>query len=315
MIYNYTRCESVIAKIMADLDLSEKNLKITDIKEWIFEAVEKIGAPTQYEEVESGVDGEPILEIHDRQVPIPRGLQFLSGVAYSTTPGGPWYPMRKDTGTFHKAHNHFCCLFTSDSDACGDCCHSHIEKYHVPCIHEECHQGFIEQPTRCNAQLYTRNGMKYMDTMIPKGVPYKDLTYFIKPGWIVTNTPKGFIKLSYKRILTDEKGYPVIPDLASYQEAVYWYVTMKLSFPKYLKGKLGGNKGVYTAANAYQYIQQQWYFYRNQAYAECMMPDSGEMRAIKNDWTKLVPDWDSDDTFFIHQGDRQNIINDYYYGY
>ena len=45
MIYNYTRCESVIAKIMADLDLSEKNVRITDIKEWIFEAVEKIGAP------------------------------------------------------------------------------------------------------------------------------------------------------------------------------------------------------------------------------------------------------------------------------
>lgn len=46
MIYNYTRCESVIAKIMADLDLSENNVRITDIKEWIFEAVEKIGAPT-----------------------------------------------------------------------------------------------------------------------------------------------------------------------------------------------------------------------------------------------------------------------------
>ena len=46
MIYNYTRCESVIAKIMADLDLSENNIRITEIKEWIFEAVEKIGAPT-----------------------------------------------------------------------------------------------------------------------------------------------------------------------------------------------------------------------------------------------------------------------------
>jgi len=46
-----------------------------------------------------------------------------------------------------------------------------------------------------------------------------------------------------------------------------------------------------------------------------MMPTQDDMRAIKNDWTKLVPDWDSDDTFFVHQGDRQTIINDYYYGY
>ena len=36
--------------------------------------------------------------------------------------------------------------------------------------------------------------MKYVDTMFPKGVPFRDLTYFIKPGWIVFNIPKGYIK-------------------------------------------------------------------------------------------------------------------------
>lgn len=45
MIYNYTKCESVIAKIMSDLNISEKNIRITDMREWIFEAVDKIGAP------------------------------------------------------------------------------------------------------------------------------------------------------------------------------------------------------------------------------------------------------------------------------
>ena len=40
--------------------------------------------------------------------------------------------------------------------------------------------------------------------------------YFIKPGWIVTNRRKGFIKLAYKAIATDERGYPLIPDLTSY---------------------------------------------------------------------------------------------------
>lgn len=315
MIYNYTRCESVIAKIMADLDLSEKNVRITDIKEWIFEAVEKIGAPTQYEIVESGEKDEPILKIADRQVPIPRGLQFLEGVAYSPNPGGPWYPMRKDTGIFHNLGPHHHPKWHSDSDAC--CCRHRecVEKYHVPCIHDHCHEGFIEHPTTMNAQVWTRNGMKYVDTMFPKGVPFRDLTYFIKPGWIVFNIPKGYIKLSYKRILTDEKGYPVIPDLASYQEAVYWYVVMKLTFPKFLRSKALGKNRVSAELQKYNYIQQQWHYYRNQAYAECMMPDAGEMRAIKNDWTKLIPDWDSDDTFFRHAGDRQTIINDYYYGY
>jgi hypothetical protein len=30
---------------MADLNISEKNIRITDIREWIFEAIDKIGAP------------------------------------------------------------------------------------------------------------------------------------------------------------------------------------------------------------------------------------------------------------------------------
>lgn len=304
MIYNYTKCESVIAKIMADLDISEKDLRITDIKEWIFEAVDKIGAPMQYIQKESGVDDEPILKIIDRQTPLPQGLQHLDGVAYSNTPDGPWYPMRSDTATFKDLGPKFVCFP-----------HAVPDKYLVPCVHNHHHEGFIEHPIIGNAQLYAKNGVKYFETMFPKySGRYKDLTYFIKPGWIVTNIPHGYLKLSYKQIAVDERGYPLIPDLSSYQEAVYWYVTMKLSFPKYLKGQLGG-KGVNSAQNVYFYIQQQWNFYRNQAYAECMMPTAGDIESIKNDWTKLIPDWDSSDTFFENQGTRQTIINDYYNGY
>ena len=71
--------------------------------------------------------------------------------------------------------------------------------------------------------------------------------YFIKPGWLVTNKDKGFIKLAYKAIPTDERGYPLIPDLTSYQEAIYWYVVMKLSFPKFMEGTLSGKGTKYSA--------------------------------------------------------------------
>jgi hypothetical protein len=81
----------------------------------------------------------------------------------------------------------------------------------------------------------------------------KDAEYFIKPGWMVINKPKGFIKIAYKAIPTDERGYPLIPDLASYQEAVYWYVMMKLTFPKWVNGTIGGNSKYAQkyAANTY----------------------------------------------------------------
>lgn len=285
MIYNYTRCESVIAKIMADLDSQEARQRTSDIKEWIFEAVDKIGAPMQYIRKESGSDDLPLLKIEDNQVPLPSDLVILDGVAYSETKEGPWVPMMTTTALFREPHK-------------------------KPNTHDD---AILEKPITTLSQLYTINGMKYLERKLIHG-GYNKPEYFIKPGWIVTNKSKGYIKLSYKAIAVDERGYPLIPDLSSYQEAIYWYVVMKLSFPKYLSGKLGG-KGVNSAQNVYFYTQQQWNFYRNQAYAEAMMPTADDMENIKNDWNKLVPDWDQRDTFFKHMNKQQDIYTDYYYGY
>ena len=77
MIYKYTKCEAVIAKLMSDLDSSEVRQRIEDIREWIFEAVDKIGAPMQYIVKESGVDGTPILKIEEYQIPRPADLTVL----------------------------------------------------------------------------------------------------------------------------------------------------------------------------------------------------------------------------------------------
>ena len=287
MIYNYTKCESVIAKVMADFDSSEVRQRVTDIREWIFEAVDKIGAPMQYISKESGVDGQPILHIEDRQVPIPADLVVLDGIAYSDKPNGPWVPMTTSTSIF-----------------------KNLKK--GP-IHDDPHPPMPQKPITSQSQLYTTNTTKYLDRMFLTGEMDKP-EYFIKPGWIVTNQKGGFIKLAYKAIATDERGYPLIPDSTSYQEAVYWYVMMKLSFPKWVSGKLGG-KGVNTGQNIYTYIQQQWNFYRNQAYAEAMMPTADDIQNIKRDWHKLIPDFDADESFFKDINKEQTVYNDYYHGY
>ena len=311
MIYNYTKCESIIAKIMADLDSSEVNNRITDIREWIFEAVDKIGAPMQYIRKESGHDGLPLLVIKDNQVPLPADLIVLDGVAYSENPKGPWVPMTITTSIFRepnrKPHKHDVLRTSMNHDPANKA----IEDQKIV-VHE--HQPMNRKLMTSQSQLYTANGMKYLEKALRPDKP----EYFVKPGWLVVNRNKGFVKLSYKSIAVDERGYPLIPDLTSYQEAVYWYVVMKLSFPKFMSGKLSGNGSKYGAKYAQQtyfYIQQQWNFYRNQAYAEAMMPTADDMENIKNDWNKLVPEWDARDTFFKDINKQQSVYTDYYYGY
>lgn len=309
MIYNYTTCESVIAKIMADLDISEKNQRITDIREWIFEAVDKIGAPMQYVQKESGADGVPIIKMEDYQVPMPSDLAILNGVAFSLNENGPYIPLRTNTGTFKEPKHDTkkqCNIPQHDPNnkvLANECETEPMQEEHQPMQYK--------LPTS-QSQFYTVNGVKYIERFMLNG-GLKQPSYFIKPGWIVTNQQQGFIKLAYKSIATDGRGYPLIPDLSSYQEAIYWYVTMKLSFPKFMDGTLGGRSR--NSTGVYSYIQQSWNFYRKQAYAEAMMPTEDNMRSIKNEWNKILPEFDSDDTFFEHIGDKQSIYNDYYYGY
>ena len=293
MIYKYTKCEPIIAKIMADGGMDGTHFKVTDIREWIFEAVSKIGAPMQYIQKESGVDDCPIFKIEDCQIPIPCDLEHLSTVAYSQNKTGPWIPVRTNNQSFK--HNDF--LHEDHHDSCGN--------------HEQ--RPIPPKKITATCQLYGINGMKYIEKFLNNGEK-EDVQCFVKPGWIVLNRKKGYVKLSYKAIPTDERGYPLIPDLPSYQEAIYWYVMMKLSFPKFLNGKLGG-KGVSTAQNVYFYIQQQWNFYCKQAYAEAMMPTETDMRSIKNEWNKLVPEYDSDEVLFKSTGEKQLNYTDYYYGY
>lgn len=308
MIYNYTKCESVIAKIMADLDSTESKQRTTDIREWIFEAVDKIGAPMQYISRESGSDGLPILKIQDFQVPIPDELQVLDAVAYSESPDGPWVPMSKMTKIFKESKRQ---RKVHGPGVKYDPANASIPD--SPIIEWPEHQPMMYKLPTSQSQLYTVNGMKYLEKYLAN-FGDEEPEYFIKPGWIVTNKRKGFIKLAYKAIAVDERGYPLIPSLASYQEAIYWYVVMKLTFPKFMSGKLGG-RGVNSAANVYYYTQQQWNFYRNQAYADAMMPTADDMQNIKNDWNKLIPDWDANDTFFKDINKEQLTYNDYYNGY
>ena len=299
---------------MADLDSSEVRQRTSDIREWIFEAVDKIGAPMQYIRKESGTDGMPLLPIQDNQVPLPEDLVVLDGVAYSHGINGPWVPMSTMTGVFREprkfhgmpqAHLHTSVPHDPENKA--------IDDYHfmIPDHQPPAHKLMTAQ-----AQFYGVNTVNHLDHMYRDRVHEKP-EYFIKPGWLVTNKKKGFIKLSYKAIATDERGYPLIPDLTSYQEAIYWYVVMKLSFPKWLNGQLGGSSKYAQkyAANTYFYTQQQWNFYRNQAYAEAMMPTADDMQNIKNDWNKLIPDWDGDDTFFKNINKEELTYNDYYHGY
>lgn len=295
---------SVVAKVIADLDLREDEIRITDIREWIMESILKIGAIQQFEhKVE-------ILPIECHQVSLPCDLYKLDQVAYSYCCNSGWLPMRKSTSSFGVSHDNQCCSkacmlvqdaamfplvknmfnLTNDREA--------LDKLNEDNNLRETLSVLINQNT-----VPTANG-RYLGNRIghKDGTMYSyDLQYMTKPGYIMTNVPRGYIKISYYAIYTDEDSMPMIPDLESYKEAIYWYVTMKLMYPKKLKGQI--------SQGDYYDIRNSYNFYRKQAYAEAMMPTVDDLENVKSTWHKLYPEMNDHDTFFSTSGEEQILYN------
>lgn len=295
---------TVIAKVIADLQLQESDIRITDIREWCMEAILKIGAIQQYEHKVA------ILPIECHQVALPCDLYKLGQVAFSFCNGGGWLPMRKATSSFGVFHDRECsnepCMLVQDAamfplvknmfNLTND--REALDKLNEDNNLRETLSVLINQNT-----VPTANG-RYLGNRIghKDGTMYSyDLQYMTKPGYIMTNVPRGYIKISYYAIYTDEDSMPMIPDLESYKEAIYWYVTMKLMYPKKLKGQI--------SQGDYYDIRNSYNFYRKQAYAEAMMPGPDEIESIKNTWHKLYPEMNDHDTFFSTSGEEQILYN------
>lgn len=299
MVTKLTSINTVIAKVMADLDISEDDLRISDIREWAAEAIEKIGAVTQLEYKVREV------ELNGHQAPLPCELHQLHQVAYSFNCNGPWISMRKATGSFAVWGEDECCKQCKPEILIQD---SVLVNLAVDLI------GNIDKTQALELLNSNQNMRTILSNLINAGTinldylhnassanPSADLQYTVKPGWIMCNAPCGYLKLSYSAVPTDKDGYVLIPDMTSYTEAIYWYITMKLKYPEYLNGRM--NREIYYD------IRRSWNFYRNQAYAEALMPNEDGLESIKNTWNKIYPETRDHKTFYSHTGEKQVIYN------
>lgn len=308
MVYKMVSSKAVIAKVIADLNLDEKDIKITDVRQWIGDACMNIGSVNQLEHKVV------TLPLKGYQCKLPCDLERLNSVAYSTSSCGGWIPMKKTTGTFSVYDkNKSCCdceMLIQDNamfPLVKNMFNLTNDKQALAKLNEDDNlrktlSSLINQYTICSKNGKSQEligGTNFSNTV----------QYDIKPGgsYLISNVPEGFVKLSYHAIYTDEEGMPMIPDIPSYFEAIYWYVAMKLYYPKYLTGDV--------PQHVYYDMKNSYNFYRKQAYAESLMPNQDELSNIKHTWHTLVPEVDEDLTFFSTTGDRQEVYNQNYGGF
>ena len=304
MITKLVSSKSVIAKVIADLDLKDDNLRITDLRHWIGEAIEKIGSPQQLIHKVSGIEDEPILTLSNHQVALPTNLYKLEQVAYSPNENGPWYSMRKATGSFD-VWGEETGATTPEMLIPDEALIVLVKTLYNIVSDIDAYAKLNSDPNirttltaLVNAGTYVIPGYKsgFLKTNISD-----DYQYTTKPGYIMTNVPDGYLKLSYYAIPRDSDYYPLVPETQSYFEACYWYIVMKLKYPEYLRGTLN--------RQTYYDMKNSWNYYCKQAYGDAMMPSSDDMESLKNNWLRIIPVQDEHDSFYSTIGEKQRIYN------
>jgi|DewCreStandDraft_4_1066084.scaffolds.fasta_scaffold03282_21 hypothetical protein len=315
MIYKYTSVREIIAKVFTDLNLQEEAQRISDMIEWCGEAMEKIGSYNQYILKVAGKAGEDVLTVDNYQAKLPDDFHSLVQVAYSQTAVGPFYPMRYSGGSFDTNRRLTAAMKLDDSNYL-DNPSALITLNDIIWTMTLFDLSYQDSMAKLQAEPQLAELMRYIlsknnitdinnvsdgNTSFTEGV-----VFTINNNYIKTNMQTGYIVMAYLAMPTDEEGYPKIPDNSAYKEAIYWYITMKLLYPKWVSGQI--------KPDVYYHAELKWQFYRKQAYAEGMMPDVEQLESIKNLWLRIIPTISEHDTFFSNLDRMQQMYTHSYKG-
>ena len=301
-VYNNVSVKRVIAKVFSHNDLQEGTHRVSDFINWAGEAIEKIGAmPAMINKV-TGKDNFPLVEITDYQARLPYDFHRLSQIAYAPTTTGPYYPMRTATGSFERERPDVPTVVVDPEvvASTSDLIILAMSLYDLTYV-EALVKINSEPDTRSllNGLLVDENGSTSVGSNTFEFTG--DYVYTIRDSWIKTNVETGYLVIAYQAIPVDPEGYPMVPDSQAFIDALYWYITMKLLYPKWVAGQV--RDVVYYEA------KRSWNYYCKQAYGDAMMPDTDQMESVKNAWLELIPNINQHNEFFSTLGQQEVIYN------
>jgi len=107
--------------------------------------------------------------------------------------------------------------------------------------------------------------------------------YKVRNGYIYfSNLEKGMLNISYEAFITDDRGWPMIPDDDRYVKALAAFIIERVGYRLMLMDSLTERK--------YDRLLADWLFYVNQAYAGSLLQNIDEAEAFKNSFVRFVTD-------------------------
>jgi len=114
--------------------------------------------------------------------------------------------------------------------------------------------------------------------------------YKVNNDSIYTNFKEGFLELVYLAFVTDDHGFPMIPDDQRYIEAIRWSLIEHLDYKKWRTGSISDK--------VYEKSEQNKYWYIGSAKSKSEIPTIDRMEAIKEMFLRTITKVRSHDTYF-----------------
>ena len=136
----------------------------------------------------------------------------------------------------------------------------------------------IQVKEHCSAYaLRATTDTFYQDDRGP--APY-EYTFKVQGDILYTNMKEGALDIAYKAIVTDEEGYPMIPDDSTFIRALEQYIKKQWFTILFDMGRI--------QPAVLQNAQQEYAFYVAQTQNKLVMPTLSEMESLSNMWTSLL---------------------------
>lgn len=134
--------------------------------------------------------------------------------------------------------------------------------------------------------------------------PEYQYEYKVNDGYIHCNFETGFIEVSYTGFVTDEHGFPMIPDDQRFIEAVRWSLIEHIDYKKWRVGEI--------TDKVYHHSEQQREWYIASAKNKANMPSIDQMESIKRMFLRSIPKIDEHGTYFKYSNvqEQRYTLND-----
>jgi hypothetical protein len=129
--------------------------------------------------------------------------------------------------------------------------------------------------------------------------PKSDITYTINNNYAFLSESKGAIELSYRGLILDDEGYPMIPDNQSFEDALYYYILKEHFFPLVGMGKI--------SERFYDKIEQNYDWYVGQAENSLMLSGMDHWESTMNGIRRLIQPQNMSETGFSELHKREKI--------